>query len=301
MHSLVIVLLAVSALLFLASTALLVLLLKERKKAARLAESVEAFMENGSGIAYSMAEDAFAQLQNQVSDLSNMLVLERSRSQTESKKNSEFIADISHQLKTPLAGLRLYCEMDAAAAPTAHTDKELQLIEKMEKFIYDLLRLEKIKSDAYVMDFQTQDMRDLVEESIDGFRHLFPQAVYSVTGGGCLRCDRMWMLEAVSNVIKNASEHTERGGHIAVQIESSDRSLTVFIQDDGGGVPEAELGKLFIRFHKADDAKPGSAGIGLAITKAIVEKHHGTAAVENRQKGLCVILCFPRIDGKITV
>ena len=74
----------------------------------------------------------------------------------------------------------------------------------------------------------------------------------------------------------------------------------VTVSDNGGGVETQELSKIFNRFHRTKKAKPQSAGIGLAITKAIVEKHHGTISAENTEKGLNIIMCFPHLDGYIT-
>ena len=67
----------------------------------------------------------------------------------------------------------------------------------------------------------------------------------------------------------------------------------------GGGVPEKELPMLFRRFHRTENASPDRAGIGLSITKAIVEKHHGTITAENSEKGLRVAMCFPIIDANL--
>ena len=73
----------------------------------------------------------------------------------------------------------------------------------------------------------------------------------------------------------------------------------MIIEDNGGGVAEDELSMLFRRFHRSQNASPDSAGIGLAITKAIVEKHHGTITAENSEKGLRVSMCFPIIDANL--
>ena len=92
----------------------------------------------------------------------------------------------------------------------------------------------------------------------------------------------------------------EDNGKIAVIIEDSEQSTIVTVSDNGGGVETQELSKIFNRFHRTKKAKPQSAGIGLAITKAIVEKHHGTISAENTEKGLNIIMCFPHLDGYIT-
>ena len=250
---------------------------------------------------YSTADNHFSHLHNAVADLENRLRLEKSNTARESKKNSEFISDISHQLKTPLAAMRLYVEMEHSESPNEHTEKELQLIDKMENLIYKLLRLEKIKSDSYVMDFAFCDMKEVADEVTSEFKPLFPNKEYTVTGSSRFRLDKAWMSEALGNVIKNASEHTADDGKIEITIESSEQSTTVSIKDNGGGVAEEELPKLFQRFHRTENTNPNSAGIGLAITKAIVEKHHGTITAENTGEGLNVIMCFPHIDGAIAI
>ena len=86
---------------------------------------------------------------------------------------------------------------------------------------------------------------------------------------------------------------------VDILIEQAEKSVSVIIEDDGGGVPENELPMLFRRFHRTENASPDSAGIGLSITKAIVEKHHGTITAENSEKGLRVAMCFPIIDANL--
>ena len=79
--------------------------------------------------------------------------------------------------------------------------------------------------------------------------------------------------------------------------EENEKSTIITVSDNGGGVDKEDVGKLFKRFHRTKNAKPQSAGIGLAITKEIVEKHHGTISAVNSEKGLNIIMCFPHIDG----
>jgi signal transduction histidine kinase len=277
------------------------LYLKRKKDITLLAQSVDTYIEKGKVTDFSTKDNCFAPLQNSISDLENLLELEKHNTKQEIKKNTEFISDISHQLKTPLAGLRLYCEMEYATNPTQHIEKELQLVEKMESLIFQLLRLEKIESDTYEMDFQFYDINQIVDELINDFKVIFKNKSYDVVGGGKLRCDKAWITEALGNLIKNASEHTADDGKICIAVDNGEKSTIITVSDNGGGVPEKELPMLFTRFHRTQNALPSSAGIGLAITKAIVEKHHGTISAENKDNGLSVIMCFPHIDGYITI
>lgn len=277
--------------------ALLVLYLKNRRSIIGLSESIDNFIEGRGETEFSARDNAFARLQNGVSELEGLLTLERGNRASEAKKNADFVADVSHQLKTPLAGIRLYCELQQDLSPNLHSEKELQLIEKMEKLIYNLLRLEKLKSDAYVMDLQTYELNAIVCELCDEFSHLFKNKRYSICGDAELRCDKQWLGEAIGNVIKNAGEHTPDGGRIDITIKRGEGFVTLTVEDDGGGISGQELPKLFERFYRSQNAAPDSAGIGLAITRAIIEKHHATVFAENGRNGLRVVMCFPVIDG----
>ena len=274
---------------------------KRKKRIRTITRSIDQYLETGAVTDFSTRDDLLAQLQNAVFDLESRLEREKQNTRERSRQNTEFISDVSHQLKTPLAGLRLYCEMEHAANPSDHTQKELALVGKMEDLIARLLRLEKIRTDAYTMHFQTYDAADLIDPLIAQFRHPFPKKKYSVTARGKVRCDQEWLGEAVGNLIKNASEHTAPDGCVAVSVQEKNGAAQITVQDNGGGVPKQDLPLLFTRFHKAQNALPSSAGIGLAITKAVVEKHHGTVSAENKNGGLCVVICLPHIDGSVAI
>ena len=270
-----------------------------KKKIRKLTEDINKFIKDDIVIEMSTKDGAVAHLQNNIFELETRLVQEREYTKQEAKNNTEFISDISHQLKTPLAGLRLYCEMEHNSNPTNYTEKELILVEKMEKLIHNVLKLEKIRSDTYVMNFEETEISLVLEELKAEFCTLFPQKQININGKGVFRCDKSWLREAFGNIIKNACEHTTTDGRIDVIIEQTEKSISVTIEDNGGGVPENELPLLFKRFHRTENASPDSAGIGLSITKAIVEKHHGTIIVEKDKNGLRFSVCFPIIDANL--
>lgn len=292
-------LICITVILFLVIIIFIILNARKNKQINNLKENIESFVEGGEKIEYSTADSNFARLQNAVAELENLLLLEKSNSASQAKSNADFVADISHQLKTPLAGLRLYCEMEQSSTPTPYTEKELQLIAKMESLVFNLLKLEKIKSDAYTMDFTEHSLDEIVAEIVGNFKPMFPQKEFEINGTAVFRCDKEWMIEAIGNIIKNACEHTDNNGKITVSVSQSEGSVTLVIEDNGGGVPNEQLSLLFNRFYRANNASPESAGIGLAISKAIFEKHHATVTAENSKDGLKITACFPLINANL--
>ena len=275
---------------------LCIALLRQKRRTASLRAALDAYLKNGTPLPYSLREGDPALLQNEIADLIARLELEKQKSGDVERKNAAFAADVSHQLKTPLAGLRLYCELDAGQG-SANAEKELRLIEKTERLVAELLKLQKIRADSFDFTFEDTALETLTEETFAAFRPLYPQKRFELTGAAVLRCDRAWLGEALSNIVKNACEHTPEDGRIKAHILDSDESVILTLEDNGGGVPAADLPRLFERFYKAKNASPDSTGLGLAITKEILSKHHGTVTAENAGEGLLLTLCFPKIDA----
>ena len=293
----IIILSILCSLLFLISVILLIQNRKLKRSAKTLTESIDEFRNQGKATQISLYDNDFARLQNAVGDLEELVNLEKGKLYNENKKNVQFISDISHQLKTPVAALRLYCEMDLASGENTHAQKELELINKMEQLIYKLLKLEKVKLDIYYMNFEQNDLNEICQKLILDFNPLFKEKNFELNGTSKIRCDREWLYEALSNIIKNACEHTDDKGTIKITITNSERSATIELEDDGGGMKEEEISNLFTRFYKAESSTKSSTGIGLTISKAIIERHHGIITAQNKNDGLCVTICLPKIDG----
>lgn len=271
-------------------------LLRAHRAVRRLHAQIESFLRGETVVPeFSVNDDALAPLENAVAELEARLrQCEDSARQIQQEQN-DLIVDISHQFKTPIAGLRLYCEMDASA----HRDRQLQLIERMEKLITSLLRLEMLRSGGYAFDFQLRALPDVAREAASSLSDLFPGREIAISGEAVVRCDGYWMREVFQNLLKNACEHTECGGHIRVAFSHTETAAFFSVEDDGGGMPPEELPKLFHRFYRSANAAPGGVGVGLAIARAIVEKHHGTLSAENGAKGLRIVGCVPILHASL--
>lgn len=265
-------------------------LFMQRKRLETLAERMEDYLAgNGKPLSFSLKEDAAASVENAAAEMENRIEVEKERYQQEARRTSDLTADISHQLKTPLASLRLFVEMDESP----HMEQEIGQIERMETLIGSLLRLEKLCADGYEFAFSEHDVRSLIENVWSRLVTLWPEKQILIEGEAVIRCDEKWLSEAFQNLLKNACEHTAANGTITIILEQTDRACYCTIEDDGGGVPEKDIPHLFDRFYRAEGQKQNGAGLGLAIVKEIIYRHHGHVTAENTKDGLKFTISIP--------
>ena len=222
----------------------------------------------------------------------NALLHAREQTRLEARRSENLLTDISHQLKTPLASLQLFVELDQGA----HLEQEQVQLERMQALISGLLRLERLCADGYAFHFESHDLLELVGSCWQPLAKLYPEKTLTLTGTAALRCDEIWMGEALTNLLKNACEHTLPSGHIRISIEETAGEVAICLSDDGGGVSAEELPRLFERFYHGSHPGHG-AGIGLAIVKEVVLRHHGSITAENIPGGLQFTLFFPKLDN----
>ena len=243
-----------------------------------------------------LEEDRLAQLHNGIADLQLSLTRAKQLNTEECNRTSQLTADISHQLKTPLTTLRLYTELDNAP----HMDASLEQIQRMENLIQALLRLERLCADGYAFNFAPADAESIIQEQWQSLQAIWPNKKLIIEGSAQIRCDENWLGEAFQNLLKNACEHTSDEGVIRVQLERTEAAFFCIIEDNGGGVALEELPKLFQRFYRAQHQNKNGAGIGLAIVKEIIQRHHGNIVAENGQRGLKITISMPMLDRNLT-
>ena len=263
----------------------------------KLAEQVDGF---NSGTAemldVALEEDRLAQLHNGIADLQLSLARAKQLNSEECNRTSQLTADISHQLKTPLTTLRLYTELDNAP----HMEASLEQIQRMENLIQALLRLERLCADGYSFNFAPADAETIIHEQWQSLQPIWPKKKLILEGTARIRCDENWLGEAFLNLLKNTCEHTPANGIIRVQLERTEAAFFCVIEDNGGGVSPEELPKLFQRFYRAEHQSKNGAGIGLAIVKEIIQRHHGVITAENGREGLKMSISMPMLDRNLT-
>ena len=290
-------LIIVSIILAIACLALLIQRVLLNRRIRKLAEQVDGF---NSGTAemldVALQEDRFAQLHNGIADLQISLARVRQLNTEECNRTSQLTADISHQMKTPLTTLRLYTELDNAP----HMEASLGQIQRMENLIQALLRLERLCADGYSFNFAPVAVETIILEQWQNLQAIWPTKKMIIEGSAHIRCDEKWLGEAFLNLLKNACEHTPDDGVIRVQLERTEAAFFCIIEDNGGGVAPDELPKLFQRFYRAQHQSKSGAGIGLAIVKEIIQRHHGNIIAENGQHGLKMTISMPMLDRNLT-
>ena len=263
------------------------------RRLKQLSENMEDYLVGiGGNLPLSLKEDTIAQVENAAMEMQNRIDVAEERFRQEAKRTSNLTADISHQLKTPLASLRLYCEMDSSP----HCEQQIVQIERMETLISSLLRLERLCADGYQFEYAECDLRKMIERDWQQMHPLWPGRTLTIEGEATIRCDEKWLAEAFRNLLKNACEHTKEGGLLYISLEQTDRTFHCTLEDDGGGAAPKDLPHLFERFYRAEHQSAQGAGLGLAIVKEIIFRHHGHIIAENTKFGLKFIISIPILN-----
>lgn len=201
------------------------------------------------------------------------------------------VSDISHQLKTPLAALRMYQEILAGEPGNARTVERFTArmgvsLRRMERLLRSLLTLTRLDAGAIAFEKADLSIGALIETAAADLtaRAESERKRILVTGDPAqrLRCDPAWTGEAVANLIGNALDHTAPGGTVRVSWEWTPALLRVLVSDDGSGIAPEDIHHIFKRFYRGRRAKdtPG-IGLGLPLAKAIVEGQGGALTVSS--------------------
>lgn len=210
-------------------------------------------------------------------------------------KEKEFlrntISDISHQLKTPLAALNIYNGILQGEAENLPTIKEFadlseQELERIETLVQNLLKISKFDAGTIVMERKTESISEMMECIKKSFRFRAGQEEKEIILSGDesidFVCDRNWLIEAVMNIVKNALDHTEKGGLIRIEWKMSASSLQIAIKDNGTGIHPEDLYYIFKRFYRSWYSKDTQGiGLGLPLAKSIIEAHGGSIAADS--------------------
>jgi two-component system OmpR family sensor kinase len=224
------------------------------------------------------------------------------------KQQMQFVGDVAHELRTPLTAIHGNAELLADPdLPPAMREKFTHTIltesERLTHLVNDLLSLQHIEGDSYVMNFKRVNLRPVAQEAVDALAPVLDAcgANVEITGEAPdVLGNRDRLKEVVSNLVDNASRFIEPGGHIKIELYGVKDNSVIAVKDDGTGFGDVDPKMLFERFYRTDFSRArntGGSGLGLAIVKSIVEAHDGTVEAYNLPEGgACFMVAIPSID-----
>lgn len=213
-------------------------------------------------------------------------------------------ADVAHELRTPLANLQSSLEamIDGVWVPSGERLESChEEIIRINRLVGDLEKLERFEAENAVLTVSEFDVSELMKHILSNFETEFYKKSVALRFIGeteIIKADRDKISQVFVNLVSNALKYTSAGGEVEIQIKGTNRLTEVVIKDNGNGIPSEDIPFIFERFYRADKSRnrlTGGSGLGLTITKAIVEAHKGELNVISEiDKGTTFTVCLPK-------
>lgn len=216
----------------------------------------------------------------------------------------EFVANVSHEMKTPLCLLQMYAENLKNGVPGIDREEYYDVIvdeaQRLNQMVGSMLELSSIENGLASMEAVPLELGTLCRDTLARMAPVL--AGYQVEGPGCepvvhVRGDLRYLEMALSNYLSNAAAHAPQGGRIAVTLDRLDGFGQVTVFNQGQPIPEDRLERVWDSFYKVDEARTRTeqvhAGLGLSIVKNIIQHHQGCCCVENRPDGVAFSFRLP--------
>ena len=203
---------------------------------------------------------------------------------------ADSLADISHQLKTPLTSMMMMTDL---LREETDPEKQTEFIEVMETqlgrmrwLILNLLKLSKLDAGTIELKCEKKSLISTLQEAMQPFlvmMELREITLLDQTEDFSYKGDQHWTAEAIGNIIKNCIEHMEKGGRLTLRTARTHIYDALYITDDGCGIAPKDLPHIFERFYQGSSPSGESVGIGLALSKAILEKERASIRAESTE------------------
>lgn len=212
-------------------------------------------------------------------------------SKKEKENLSTAIADISHQLKTPLTSIRIMLDniQDNLDMEKTVRDDFIQDVSKqidwISSLVISLLKIAKFDAGTIKMENKEINVKDLINNVIENLAIIIEvkeiKIITNIDESATFIADYKWQLEALTNILKNAIEHSRQSSKIYITVENTSLFLKIKIQDEGQGISKKDLKHIFERFYRTQNSSENSIGIGLALAKTIIEQNNGYIKVDS--------------------
>lgn len=229
-------------------------------------------------------EDELSKLRNELYKSTILLKEVADGNEKDKKQLSDSLADISHQLKTPLTSIRIMLD-NITENPNMDEETKKEFLQDISKqidwissLVVSLLKISRFDAGAIKMNDKEICIDELINDIINNLSILIDikniDVVINIDKKLKINLDYNWQKEALTNIIKNAIEHSKENSKIYISVESSSLFLKIRIKDEGEGISKEDKKHIFERFYKSNKSTD-SIGIGLALAKTIIEKDNG--------------------------
>ena len=238
-----------------------------------------------------LSEDQTSVLSSEIYKTTIMLREQSERSAAEKTKLKDSLSDISHQLKTPLTSIMLMLDSILEGDMPEELKREFlgdirNSVTHLTFLTQSMLTLSKLDANTITFHNESVKLKDIINISISNTSAIADDKGVAVKGE-CpditLDCDLKWVTEAVTNIVKNCIEHTKKGGSVTLAAEENPLLVKLTISDTGCGISKKDLPHIFERFYKGSTSGDTSVGIGLALSKSIIEKSGGYISVQSEE------------------
>lgn len=253
----------------------------------------------------SISEDELSILKNEIYKTTIMLKEAAENSSKDKLNLKKSLEDISHQLKTPLTSILVMLDNiieDSNMEEKVRNDFIVDIkrnVLNINFLVQSLLKLSKFDANTVHFVKQENDLKTIVEESIKNVSTLCDlrniNIKLNIKENSKIICDDKWQIEALTNIIKNAIEHSKNNSNIIINIENNNVYSMIEVINFGEGIAKKDIKHIFERFYRGKNTKTDSIGIGLALAKTIIEEDKGTISVESNKLETKFIIKYYKI------
>lgn len=239
-------------------------------------------------------EGELSVLSHRINQMAERLLAAMEQLQREKEFLKGFLTDVSHQLKTPLSSVRMFTDLVHEGVPERERRDFLERsqgqLDRMEWLIASLLTVARLEAGAVEFDVVDASLGETIGSALAGLQAPAGRAGVRIVwtppeSRASIPHDRRWLREALSNVVKNSIEHTPPEGSVTIELETTAVFARITVTDTGEGIAREDLPRIFDRFYQARGGPATGTGIGLALARAIADRHHGTLSAENSPGG----------------
>lgn len=251
------------------------------------------------GLNMNYMSDRLKKAIDELQEANELLKEDIKRKEAIDEMRKDFIANVSHELKTPIALIQGYAEglneglCEDEESRKYYTEVILDESEKMNKMVKQLLTLSSLESGNSILHKENFNLTSLIESVLGSISILIGEKNVNIEFDSdkeiFLNADEFKIEEVVTNYISNSIHHVSDSGEIKINVSDDGENITFSVYNTGNPIPEKDLNNIWEKFYKVDKAHSrayGGSGIGLSIVKAIVEAHNGTVAVRNILDGV---------------